>query len=951
VHRDIKPQNILLEEETGRALVVDFGVARVLDEGLHARDGGAADTITGAGALVGTPRYMSPEQAAGVREVGPASDQYALGVALYEALTGAFPYDVTPGGSPLVAHATGTVVPVARRLPDAPAGLAATLERLLAKDPAHRFASTDDLLRALGEGDVTPTRVLAPPAPARRRRPRLLAAVALLAAVGLGAVPLLSRHEEGAGAVDPRRSLLVGFFENTSDDRSLDWLRVGGVELLGQSLARWQDLSVVDAQRLLDLVRRARLADTASLSQSDVIRLARLAGVWTAASGSVLRLGDETRITIRVYDVAGQKLLTTATATARTEEELAAAFDRLAAQIFDLAAVPATSLAAAEPPTRSLRAYRDYVAGIEYRSRWRLDSAFVAFRGAIAADSAFALAWYELSNLLLAKYGPPGAGEAVALADSALKYSAGRPEKERLLLDGYHRLLHSDFAGARERAAGLLQRDSMLVDAWLLLGGANSLDLTVQRDARGATRLPGSLATAFRAYERAIALDGSDHSLYPSVLGLLMGTVENEGALWVYHEPPAGDLSTWHRRTRRNDYRAALVGDSLLVMRADSFATRFRYEQLDSLRGLALRRAEQLVDQWVAVAPDEAPAWAQRAWVYAYQRRTIEALAAWDRATALRTHRDGRGRIGKLALMLELHEVPAAVGLADSLARRPGLVDSIAALEPQLAGMLGTALVAGGRVAAAAPLNRLGGEVRVQETNDPLLRRTYAFENGTTEFRRDAYAERLSRDDLLRHLATLDRQLRAVPDSEQPGLAARIFPTVAFAAAATGDTGVIRAWRARARDPREPKGADADDWLASAEVWASARAGDRAGAERRLAAARRMSDDAVAAFALGRAEELLGHDEAALRAYAKVDQARFARIVNVDYGAVLLPRSWLARAELHRARGEREQAIELYGRYLAAFDRPDAIFQPERLAAQRALAELTRADAGDRVGP
>ncbi|HET7041367.1 MAG TPA: serine/threonine-protein kinase, partial [Gemmatimonadales bacterium] len=98
LHRDVKPQNILLDGETGRALVTDFGIAGAVAG--QTVSGPEADRLTGFGMVVGTPRYMSPEQATGSRDLGPASDLYALGVMLYEMLAGAYPYQLSsPSGA------------------------------------------------------------------------------------------------------------------------------------------------------------------------------------------------------------------------------------------------------------------------------------------------------------------------------------------------------------------------------------------------------------------------------------------------------------------------------------------------------------------------------------------------------------------------------------------------------------------------------------------------------------------------------------------------------------------------------------------------------------------------------------------------------------------------------------------------------------------------------------
>jgi len=137
VHRDIKGANILIDRD-GRVVVSDFGIARAVESA----------TLTATGVMIGTPHFMSPEQCAG-KPVGPQSDQYSLGIVAYQLLTGSVPFD---GDSlpEILQHHWFTPPPDASLLrPETPAALTAAVLRLLDKDPARRFASTNDLVVAL----------------------------------------------------------------------------------------------------------------------------------------------------------------------------------------------------------------------------------------------------------------------------------------------------------------------------------------------------------------------------------------------------------------------------------------------------------------------------------------------------------------------------------------------------------------------------------------------------------------------------------------------------------------------------------------------------------------------------------------------------------------------------------------------------------------------------------
>lgn len=151
VHRDIKPDNILLDGETGRAMVTDFGIARAVQEGGDSR-------LTATGMAIGTPTYMSPEQAVGDKVIDGRSDLYSLGVVAYQMLCGEPPFVAGSTPAMLMKHLSEQPVPIDQRA-NVPPDLAATVMTLLAKEPERRFPSANALLMIL-EGEST-----APPMP------------------------------------------------------------------------------------------------------------------------------------------------------------------------------------------------------------------------------------------------------------------------------------------------------------------------------------------------------------------------------------------------------------------------------------------------------------------------------------------------------------------------------------------------------------------------------------------------------------------------------------------------------------------------------------------------------------------------------------------------------------------------------------------------------------------
>ena len=161
IHRDIKPDNILIDQGSGRPMVTDFGIARAITEG--------DSRLTATGTAIGTPTYMSPEQAAGDRTIDGRSDLYALGVVAYQMLNGAPPFTASSTPAILVKHLSERPIPVEQRRADVPRELSRVVMTLLEKDPAARFPSAVALVNAL-DTTASPQAGAAQPSfePARR---------------------------------------------------------------------------------------------------------------------------------------------------------------------------------------------------------------------------------------------------------------------------------------------------------------------------------------------------------------------------------------------------------------------------------------------------------------------------------------------------------------------------------------------------------------------------------------------------------------------------------------------------------------------------------------------------------------------------------------------------------------------------------------------------------------
>jgi serine/threonine protein kinase/tetratricopeptide (TPR) repeat protein len=491
VHRDVKPENILLDKASGRALLVDFGIARVMA-------GEPDGTRTAQGVAVGTPTYMSPEQAAG-DAVDPRSDLYSLGVVAYEMIAGHPPFRGDSAASVASKHLAERAAPLERARADAPPALVRAVNRALEKEPGHRWQTGAEFRRAV-LGDV------ATPASRRSLRRRIAVTGALALALILAAYFTLRAPGPPPG-VNPRHSLLILPFDNVRQDPAVEWLRDGSVSMLALNLSQWTDLTVVDHERLHDLLERRHLTEPATIGLDMARQLARDAGVWTVVLGDYTKLGDSLQLVARVYDVATGSRVDVANVEGKPGDDVRPIFDQLAAQLLDLSGAPsgvATNLAGATTP--SLEAYRAYLQGIESLNAWNLTEASRALQRAVALDSSFGLAYYKLS---LARGWMAGPADSVGLEAirQATRFADHLPPRERAMVGAYHQFLEGNFGASQAAYRTLLKRDSTDADAWYGLGDVTFHDPLTSRE-------PERLTESLRAFKRAIALDPDYYLAY-----------------------------------------------------------------------------------------------------------------------------------------------------------------------------------------------------------------------------------------------------------------------------------------------------------------------------------------------------------------------------------------------------------------------------------------------------
>ena len=434
VHRDIKPENILLRGSASHErntttgwhpVIADFGIAHL--------EATVGDRLTSTGFTLGTPAYMSPEQAAGNRDVDPRTDVYALGCVLYEMICGEPPYTGANAQAILARQLTEAPRPPHMTRPALSASLEQTILHALEREPADRFQSAEALSEALGDDREAPA-----PVRVRRRRPALLAAATAIAA--LAGLYLWRRPPaELAPSVVDHRVVAILPFVPSSGDTALSRLGRDLVFTLSATLDGVADLRTADPHSILALSAPAsglRLADSAAA-------LARHLGAGRLIEGSLVRLGENVRADVTVHDASSGERLARASAEApadsiaRFTDSLAL---RLLPQLLPSASITGGSLEDAFR-TRSVAAIREFLAGERFLAQSLFEEASAAYARALEADPVF---WLALSRRIFSADWvlDPRAGE---LVDTLIAHAAALPPRERLEIEARAALRDTTF--------------------------------------------------------------------------------------------------------------------------------------------------------------------------------------------------------------------------------------------------------------------------------------------------------------------------------------------------------------------------------------------------------------------------------------------------------------------------------------------------------------------------
>ena len=920
IHRDVKPENVLLDKTTGRALLTDFGVARAFG----AAGGDADDTRTGTGFVIGSPRYMSPEQAAGERTLDGRSDVYSLGLVGYEMYAGAAPFSGSSPMAVLTKQLTERPVPLAERSQVVPPHIAAAIDRALAKDPNERWRTAAEFAAALmgtGTAALSPNGTTATGAATRARtRWPLIAGAAAVVAVAASALLWWNGRDGVPAGVDPRKSFLVTPFEVLGGDPQHAWLREGSVSMLSLNLAQWKDLSVVGYERSLDLLRAARLDSARHIGLADAQAMARKAGVWTVVMGQVTMPGDSLLVTARLFDVASGKQIDQAQRSTARAADPRPLFDALTRDLLDLAGAPAgTDIARlTETTTSSVEAYRAYLDGVRALSAWQIGRADSLLAHATAVDSQFALAFYHRAMTI----GWIGSGDSVhrAVVDQAARHLDRLPPREQTLARGYvdlARALAAEASGksnasplfksAEGQYAQAIARDSSDADAWY--GYADAL-WHHRVDGWGTPLTVANWTRAFRAFQRTLAIDSTYYLAYAHTMDAL-------------------------RQASGQVPGLMLEGDSLFLVDSVARARPEVAARLTASRERAFRRAVEIGRTWTRAAPSPM-AYRTLFYVYVGNRMADSGVAILRESAARPESRSPR--------------VPFMIAAAQSLASpdsglltlREGLRTTEAR---QLAAEGGSdlleILLAAGRAAAFAGSVRDADAVadvagRAAPAPPALGRRVDPLPKWW------ALALRVGVGD---PSPALRRQVdSAIADMERmPGDLARQRRQLQSAAGLYTIYLVTRDPRHLAALHRWRTGQPA---FAELDALTALAAADTAKA-RRLAATFPSADSVRAAkgsvntvrwIARAQVLEALGDATRAIAMLDAIEPDRMSSMGIADPAPSLYPRTFLTRGALYERLGQRPQAAEAYRRYLAMTTNADSAAEPLRRAASAGLA-------------
>ena len=471
IHRDFKPDNVIVHSN-GHPKILDFGLAKLLEERADTLDAAASkmQTISGEltreGKIFGTALYMSPEQARG-KQVDARSDIFSFGTTLYEMVTGRGPFQGKTNTDILSAVIRDEPAPPSQQNAEVPPKLEDLIAKCLEKEPGERYQHTDDLsvdlrkLRRVTDSGVQTIRTPSGPmtvAPSSSwtrlvgkgtRRTVFVAAVAALLIAGGVAAWLAFYSSVGFEKGD---RIIVADFENTTDERKFGTaLRYALEERLTES----SFVLVIGGEELKELVKKAGIEATrVDVRTADTI--CRHGGCDGFLVGRIERASSGYRLEMNLYRVGGRRPVITRAGVSETEDDLLITMHGIVLDIREELGEAPQSISMTTPPTtRSLDAYQAYAVAALYAD---FDESATLLKQALEIDPNFVWAYFRLSHV----YWHLGDNEQfVRFATEAYQRSADLPDSERLEYETYYLDAMYDYDAEVDRLRAYTRRFPM----------------------------------------------------------------------------------------------------------------------------------------------------------------------------------------------------------------------------------------------------------------------------------------------------------------------------------------------------------------------------------------------------------------------------------------------------------------------------------------------------------